>query len=82
LFIVNKNGNITGSVLINVTLRRLSVYKEITITYSECVFVALVIRHPKRMRRIVICYGEIREQCTYNVTLRRVRVTTVAVEKQ
>jgi hypothetical protein len=27
----------------------------IRITYSECVFVALSIRHAKRMRRIVTC---------------------------
>jgi len=29
--------------------------KAILITYFDCVFVALVIQHAKRMRRIVIC---------------------------
>ena len=29
--------------------------KAIGITYSECVFVALVVRHAMRMRRIVTC---------------------------
>jgi hypothetical protein len=29
--------------------------KAITITYSECVFLAIVIQHPKRMRHIFIC---------------------------
>jgi len=28
--------------------------KEISIIYSECVFVALVIQHAKRMRRIIL----------------------------
>jgi hypothetical protein len=29
----------------------------ISITYSECVFVALVIQHAKRMRRIIVICG-------------------------
>ena len=29
--------------------------KAISIIYSDCVFVALVVQHAKRMRRIVIC---------------------------
>jgi len=28
--------------------------KAIGVTHSECVFVALVIQHPKRMRRIIM----------------------------
>jgi hypothetical protein len=28
--------------------------KAVNITYSECVFVALVIQHAKRMRRIIL----------------------------
>jgi hypothetical protein len=43
----------------NVTLRGLSINhgsseKAISITYSECVFVALVIQHAQRMRRIIL----------------------------
>jgi hypothetical protein len=30
-------------------------WKTVSITYSECVFVALVFRHAVRMRRNVIC---------------------------
>jgi hypothetical protein len=30
--------------------------KAISITYSECVFVALCVQHAKHMRRITICY--------------------------
>jgi hypothetical protein len=42
----------------NVTLRRVrvtivAVEKAISITYSDCVSVALVIQHAKRMRRIM-----------------------------
>jgi hypothetical protein len=45
----------------NVTLRRVcativAVEKAITITYSECAYVVLVIQHAMRLRRIVI-YG-------------------------
>jgi hypothetical protein len=46
-------------VRINITLRRVRVTtvameKAISITYSECVSVALVIQHAKRMRRIIL----------------------------
>jgi hypothetical protein len=51
---LNKRGN--GKY--NVTLRRVlvtvgAVKKAISITYSECVSVALVIQHAKRMRNIM-----------------------------
>jgi hypothetical protein len=44
----------------NVILRRVhvpivAVGKKISITYSECVSVALVIQHKQRLRRIVVC---------------------------
>jgi hypothetical protein len=44
----------------NITLRHVHaitevVEKAISITYSECVFVALVIRHEMLMHHIVIC---------------------------
>jgi hypothetical protein len=43
----------------NVTLRRVritivAVKKAISITYSECLFVALVIQHAKSMRHIIL----------------------------
>ena len=49
----------SGTVFINLTLRRLSFNdccsgKEISIAYSECVFVALVTQHAMRMCHIVI----------------------------
>jgi hypothetical protein len=45
----------------NVTLMRhrisiVAVEKAVSFTYSECVFVALVIQHAVLMHRIVICY--------------------------
>ena len=51
--------NKTGNARINVTLRRLcvttvAVEKAISVTHSECVFVALVIRHVMRMRLITL----------------------------
>jgi hypothetical protein len=56
---INKTGNIS----INVILRRVCVTivgnhccsgKIISVAYSECVFVALVTQHTKRMRRIIL----------------------------
>jgi hypothetical protein len=49
----------TGNTRRNVTLRRVrvtivAVQKAISITYSDCVSVALVIRHVKRMRCIIL----------------------------
>ena len=38
----------------NVTLRRVRAPKAISITYSECIFLALVIQHAKRVRRIIL----------------------------
>jgi len=43
----------------DVILRRVHVpivaAKKISITYSGCVYVALVIQHAQRLRRIIIC---------------------------
>jgi len=51
--------NKTGNACLKVTMRRVRVTtvvteKTISITYSECVFVALDIRHAMHMRRIVL----------------------------
>ena len=51
--------NERGNVRINLTLSRfrvmiVAVQKAISITYCECVSVALVIQHAKRMRRIIL----------------------------
>jgi hypothetical protein len=48
----------TGNLRINAKMRRfrvtiVAVEKAIIITYSECVSLALVIHHAKRMRRII-----------------------------
>ena len=46
----------TGNVCVNVTLRHarlLHVKKKISIKYSECVFVALIIRQPTRMLNVL-----------------------------
>jgi hypothetical protein len=46
-------------ILINITLKRVRLAnfchgKTIIITYSDCVFVALVVRHAKRLRRAIL----------------------------
>jgi hypothetical protein len=51
--------NKTRNVCINLTFRRVrvtivAVEKQVSITYSECVSVALVIQHAKRMRRVIL----------------------------
>jgi len=48
----------TSNVRMNVILKRVrvntvTVEKAICVTYTECVFVALVIQHAKRVRRII-----------------------------
>jgi hypothetical protein len=37
-----------------VHLRNKCCHRKVIVTYSECVFVALVIRHAKRMPRIIL----------------------------
>jgi hypothetical protein len=51
--------NRTGNVRIDVTLSRVRIAivatkKVLTVTYSECVSVALGIQHAKRMRRVTV----------------------------
>jgi metal-sulfur cluster biosynthetic enzyme len=48
----------SGNVILNVTWRTVlvttvAVGSQLSITYSGCMFVALVIQHAKRMRRII-----------------------------
>jgi hypothetical protein len=59
LIVIIKTPHKTGNVRINVTLRRVrativAVEKLVSITYPEFVFVALVIQHAMRLRRIVM----------------------------
>jgi len=52
---VNKTGNVCTNVIFKrVRVTILAVKKAEIITYSECVSVALLIKYPKRMRRILL----------------------------
>jgi len=60
MYLFNKTGNIVGNVTSRSVSENLFCCREvISITYSECVSVALIIQNAKRLRRITCIFSSV-----------------------